>query len=372
MRWVRRYISHFNGDPDRVFIFGQSAGAASVSLHLVMENSWQFFQSAGMESGSFPFWEAQRLKDAHEQFELLKLATACLTVQCLLAMPADKLVKASLGLPPIGRHCQFAPTVDGVELKELPSRLLSEGRFRPNTAVLQGFNRNEGTIDVSSLDIHPKMTRREAEVFFMLYGLSATERRVLFSLYQNVSKQVAGTSRYYWDITNFFTDFSFACPDIRTASSISRQSGSKVFQYEFDHVPSFKPPYWAGWRNVRGSSGVFHAAEIPFVFNLKKVGSRLFNVSLTRTEREFSDVISSAWIQFARTQTTTSTNVWQPFSRAEAMVSLKAMRPYMFKARYNETPRKARCEFIQSLAVSNKSTLSKMWRQQTDSSKPLF
>lgn len=356
MRWVQRYISEFNGDPDRVFVFGQSAGAASVSVHLVMESSWRFFQSAGLESGSFSYWEAQRMHDAQEQYEMLKVATACLDMDCLVKMPAKDLVKAALSLPPTGRHCPFAPTVDGVELKELPWKLLSEQRFRPNTPILQGFNHDEGTIDVSSLQIHPMISKLEAVAFFRLYGLSGNERKMLFKLYQNTSIQVAGTSPYYWYIINYFTDFSFACPDIRTATSITKDRGSKVYLYEFDHTPSFKPPYWAGWPNVNGSAGVFHAAEIPFVFNLKSLRSRLFNVTFTDVESSLSDAISLAWIRFAHHQQPDVTESWPPFGQNEAMVSLTTVKPYIHKHSFAESARKVRCKFIETLRLSKTST----------------
>ena len=44
---------HSSGDPSKVYIVGQSAGANSVSQHLVRPKSWGLFSSAGMESGAF-------------------------------------------------------------------------------------------------------------------------------------------------------------------------------------------------------------------------------------------------------------------------------------------------------------------------------
>ena len=53
MAWVSANIDGFGGDPKRVLIVGQSAGASSVSQHLVRPSSWPFFSAAGMESGAF-------------------------------------------------------------------------------------------------------------------------------------------------------------------------------------------------------------------------------------------------------------------------------------------------------------------------------
>ncbi|EGV97018.1 Carboxylesterase 2 [Cricetulus griseus] len=51
LRWVQQNIAHFGGNPDRVTIFGESAGATSVSSHVVSPMSQGLFHGAIMESG---------------------------------------------------------------------------------------------------------------------------------------------------------------------------------------------------------------------------------------------------------------------------------------------------------------------------------
>merc|ERR1712232_795064 len=53
MQWVHDNIHAFGGDASRVYIVGQSAGASSVSNHLVRPKSWGLFHAAGLESGAF-------------------------------------------------------------------------------------------------------------------------------------------------------------------------------------------------------------------------------------------------------------------------------------------------------------------------------
>ena len=50
---VKKSIGAFGGDPDRVTIFGESAGATSVSLHMVAPDSRGLFHAAIMDSGAF-------------------------------------------------------------------------------------------------------------------------------------------------------------------------------------------------------------------------------------------------------------------------------------------------------------------------------
>ena len=63
MRWVQDNIKYFNGDPSRVQLFGQSAGAISIMVHLTLPSSEPLFTTAVMQSNPFhiPFkeqWEA--------------------------------------------------------------------------------------------------------------------------------------------------------------------------------------------------------------------------------------------------------------------------------------------------------------------------
>jgi len=52
LKWVRDNIKNFGGNPNKVTIFGESAGAFSVCYHLVSPSSRGLFHSAIMESGS--------------------------------------------------------------------------------------------------------------------------------------------------------------------------------------------------------------------------------------------------------------------------------------------------------------------------------
>ena len=51
MEWTQRNIRQFGGNPDRVAIFGESAGAWSVCQHIVSPGSNRLFSSAIIESG---------------------------------------------------------------------------------------------------------------------------------------------------------------------------------------------------------------------------------------------------------------------------------------------------------------------------------
>ncbi|VDL88588.1 unnamed protein product [Schistocephalus solidus] len=57
IKWVKDHIEHFNGDPDRITLFGESAGSVSVSAHVISPWSHSFFRNAILQSGSvFGYW----------------------------------------------------------------------------------------------------------------------------------------------------------------------------------------------------------------------------------------------------------------------------------------------------------------------------
>ncbi len=64
LRWVQANIQSFGGDPDRVMIFGESAGATSMSLHLVMPESAGLFHAVAIDSGAFNQWSYRSWSDA--------------------------------------------------------------------------------------------------------------------------------------------------------------------------------------------------------------------------------------------------------------------------------------------------------------------
>jgi len=52
LKWIQRNIKKFNGDPDNVTIFGNSAGASSAHTHILSPASRGLFHKAILQSGT--------------------------------------------------------------------------------------------------------------------------------------------------------------------------------------------------------------------------------------------------------------------------------------------------------------------------------
>jgi carboxylesterase type B len=107
MEWVHNNAAALHADISSVMIFGESAGAGSVTNHLVHQRSFPFFTRAAMESGPFADWTAQNLSIATKRFNLLVEHAGCNKanssgpdiVKCLHALNTSEVTAASHGLP---------------------------------------------------------------------------------------------------------------------------------------------------------------------------------------------------------------------------------------------------------------------------------
>ena len=146
LEWVHRYITYFTGDPDRITLVGQSAGAYLACLHALMPDSRRYLHALVMESGGC---YAQPLDLALARGQRFAEAVGCPAedLDCLRRLPLDALVNASTALGQ-ATYPSWQPTVDGATtLPASPAQLLgADARLRRRLPVIMGTNEDEGTL----------------------------------------------------------------------------------------------------------------------------------------------------------------------------------------------------------------------------------
>ncbi|KAF4114920.1 crystal protein [Onychostoma macrolepis] len=311
--WVQQNIAVFGGDPTRVTLFGESAGAQSVSLHLMIQSSKPLFRQAVFQSLPFSI----PLKTRHESLKLGKnfaksANCSVLDLTCLQSLSPQEVLNAQIKssskvVNPFRFLEQFeswGPYVDGELIREQAVSAFLKGHWQKDKPVLLGTTSEEGVIFVYGVFMKP-VSAVECTVYttaiFKHHAIKIL--RKYLPLYSDADRRDM--------LAQIVTDYIFLCPSRRSARA-GVASGSSVWMYVFDHVAS-DPAVWSGLTFCYRHA--CHGAELPFVFDSAPVA----NLSMTPAERLLSNRMLCYWGAFAHTG--------DPGSHADSSVFCRQQRP---------------------------------------------
>ena len=296
LEWVKRNIAAFGGDPANVTIFGESAGGTAVCLLMVMPEAKGLFSKVVAQSAWSLYTPISHIRESwygHIPAEKFgeKLGQ---DIAALRGKTTAEILK--LGGPPdmtgdaTDRGEAYMPVVDGWAIPDDPARLFDAGKFH-HVALIAGTNADEGTLaggpPVRNLAQYRKWTEKQ-------FGSQADGLLKAYPASTDADAHDAATRA--------MGDYEFLL-GTRSILRVVSAANANTFQYQFTRLNGVG-------RRIKW--GVFHASELPYVFQTLPdsaygTAPTLFGDfsvdadTYNEQDARLAKAMSGAWVQFAKT-----------------------------------------------------------------------
>jgi len=293
LKWVRENIAAYGGDPDNVTIFGESAGAWSVTELMASPLAEGLFHRAIAQSGASTYHlgqidgEGVGWPSGYEMGEKVaeSLGLSQPTAADLRAVPAETIMA---NLPEKADEA-FHHIRDGFVFPKNVGQAFRDGEINA-VPFLTGYNADEGSLffpdDQQPSVWEADMPRGGAEMVTTLNEHYPEQGDRLAELYDLETDFEAGG-------TQMMGDEIFGV-NIRFAAQANAANGASSYVYFFSRTPPSETQ----------SLGAFHAAEIPFVFDSSEPV-----LGLTDEDKALTDMMVTAWTNFAKSGNPNGNNI---------------------------------------------------------------
>jgi para-nitrobenzyl esterase len=281
LKWMKQNIEAFGGDPNKVTIWGESAGAMAVSMLTVAPQAKGLFRAAISDSGgSFgavrtptaPGENLPPLAVAEQGGVTLAGKLGATTLEAMRAKSTGEVMNQARGVAGVGW-----PVLDGWVIPDDQYVLYKKGAYH-DTPILVGINSDEGASFSRTSD--PSQFLADIRVRFgpMADGILKAYPPDAAGSIKQAARDVMREASFGWHTWVW-------------AKLQNERGGSPAYVYYMDQ----RPPYAADSRNA-DVVGVPHGAELPYVFQKLELTAQPW----TEADHHISDAMATYWTNFAK------------------------------------------------------------------------
>ncbi len=277
LKWVQTNIPAFGGDPTRVTVGGESAGAKLTDLLMAIPEARPLFNGMISESGGAErIWPKANAEAVAQGFGKLWTQTTAKPLSALQTAPARDLINLQTNLMNTWpQHFPLRCEIDGVLFPELPIRSIASGSAA-GKRLLIGTNRDESALFLGTHAPKPitagDLGNLPLDTFNAIYAHYA---QLYPDMPESQRRIRAVTAEEYW------------VPSIRVADAAAT-SGAHVWMYELDYSRDGGP--------YQGEA--FHSEDLALVWNKP---TRDF--ASAPAEAQLAHQVNTAWAAFIRGET---------------------------------------------------------------------
>jgi para-nitrobenzyl esterase len=306
LRWVQANIAAFGGDPSKVALGGQSAGAVDTGANQLSPGAANLFNRAIYQSSPGFFSSLPSASTALAHGNAFAAAAGCSSAACLRGLSAARILQLQ-GTPNADGPYTTGPYVDGTTIPRQPQAAWDSGMYN-HMPIMGGSTRDEFTF-VSGITEYfsgpPQVPLTSAEYVAGINAAWGVSAPLVLAHYPAGSNPQATYDRAWTD-----PNLCRALHVLKAQAASNASNG--VYGYDFTYPNA--PYYFPQMPNPQSPTGHFqplaaHTIDIQFMFNKwhgGQLGVNLDQVSgqpreLQGTEIGLSDQLVAAWTTFAST-----------------------------------------------------------------------